>query len=45
MLQKVDAGLYPTSDAVYKEFSLGLCSIAGHNNRKNAKALYVTGTI
>ena len=29
MLQKVNAGLYPTSDAVYKEFSLGLCSIAG----------------
>ena len=44
MIQKVDDGLYPTSDGVYREFSLGLRSIAGHCNRKNAKALYVTGT-
>ena len=43
MLQKVDTGLYPTSDAVYKEFSLALRCIAGHNNRKNAKALYAPG--
>ena len=45
ILQKVDASLYPTLDAVYKEFTLALRSIAGHNNRKNAKALYATGKL
>ena len=41
LLQKVDTGMYPTTDAVYKEFSLALRCISGHNNRKSAKSLYV----
>ena len=40
LLQKVDTGPYPPSDAVYKEFAKTLRYISGHNNRKSCKSLY-----
>ena len=43
MFQKVDDGLYPASDRLYKEFSSGLRAIAGHCNRTGPKTLYLTG--
>ena len=43
LIQKLDDGNYPLSDSIFREFSCVMRSVAGHNNRKNARALFEAG--
>ena len=43
LIQKLDDGNYPLSDSIYCEFKCVMRSVAGHNNRKNARALFEAG--